>query len=184
MAVQPCLVIIKPDGLVKSLTGNIITALSETKLKIVGAKIVKVNRKIAEQHYKELLPSLIKKHGEEKGKEIYESVLDYIQGKFHTNRVMALVYYGENAIENIRKIAGETNPEKANAISIRGKYGRIHSETKVFENVVHCSDNEQSAEQEIKLWFNPGEIVEEIYPVKEKIIKDDDGIEIRILVWA
>jgi len=61
MAIQQSLVIIKPDGLVKSLTGNILTALSETKLKIVGAKIVKVTRELAEKHYSELLPSLIKK---------------------------------------------------------------------------------------------------------------------------
>ena len=108
MAVQQCLVIIKPDGLVKSLTGNIITVLSETKLKIVGAKIVKITREFAEKHYSELLPGLIKKYGEQRGKEVYESVLDYIQGKFHTDRVMALVYQGEDAIQKIRDIAGET----------------------------------------------------------------------------
>ena len=51
---QACLIIIKPDGLLKSLTGNIITALSETKLRIIGAKIVAVKRELAEQHYAEL----------------------------------------------------------------------------------------------------------------------------------
>ena len=49
--IQQCLVLIKPDGLVKSLTGNIISALSETKGKIVGTKIVKVSRELAEKHY-------------------------------------------------------------------------------------------------------------------------------------
>ncbi len=178
MSIQQSLVIIKPDGLVKSLTGNILTALSETKLKIVGAKIVKVTKEMAEKHYHELLPSLIQKHGEEKGKSIFENVLDYIQGKYHTDRVFALVYHGENAIQKIRKISGETNPEKASPISIRGKYGRIHSETKVFENVIHCSDSEESAKREIKLWFSPEELVERIYPVKE-ITKEK-----RVLIWA
>ena len=54
MVLQQCLVLIKPDGLVKSLTGNIITALSETKLKIVGAKMVSVKKELAEKHYHKL----------------------------------------------------------------------------------------------------------------------------------
>lgn len=166
--IQQCLVIIKPDGLVKSLTGNIITSLSETKLKIVGAKVLRVTRELAEKHYSELLPGLVKKHGEQKGKEIFDSVIDYIKGKYHTDRVMVLVYHGEDAIKKIREIAGETNPEKASPISIRGKFGRIHSETRVFENVLHASDSPASAEKEIKLWFSPSELVELIYPAKQE----------------
>lgn len=154
------LVLIKPDGLVKSLTGNIITTLSETKLKIIGAKIVKVSRELSEKHYSNLKGDLIKKFGEEDGSKIFESTLDYIQGKFHTNRVFALVYAGQDAINKIRKLAGSTNPEKADPTSIRGKYGRIHSETKVFENVIHCSDSSESAEKEIELWFKKDELVE------------------------
>ncbi|VVB83454.1 Nucleoside diphosphate kinase [uncultured archaeon] len=157
---EKTLVLIKPDGLVKSLTGNIITTLSETKLKIVGAKVVKVKRDLAEKHYGELKNNLIKKFGEEKGKQIFESTLDYIQGKFHTDRVLALVYKGEGAVDKVRKLAGETNPEKASPISIRGKYGRIHSETKVFENVIHCSDSADNAKKEIDLWFKKDEVVE------------------------
>ena len=166
MAVQQCLVIIKPDGLVKSLTGNIITSLSETKLKIVGAKVLKVTKELAEKHYSELLPNLVRKHGNEKGKAIFEGVLDYIKGRYHTDRVMALIYQGEDAIQKVRDIAGETNPEKASPVSIRGKFGRIHSETKVYENVMHASDSEATAEKEIKLWFSPGELAETIYPTK------------------
>ncbi len=157
---EKTLVLIKPDGLVKSLTGNIITALSEAKLKIVGAKIVKVSRNLAEAHYSDLKQNLIKKFGEENGLRIFNSTLDYIQGKFHTDRVLALVYQGEDAVKKIRELAGETNPEKAPPISIRGKYGRIHSETKVFENVIHCSDSSENAEREIALWFSPEEVVE------------------------
>lgn len=157
---QRTLVLIKPDGLLKSLTGNIITALSETKLKIVAAKIVKVTRNFAEKHYAELLPSLVKKFGDEKGKKLYEEVLNYIQGKFHTDRVLALVYKGENAIQKVREIAGETNPEKAPPTSIRGRYGRINSQTQVMENIIHCSDSEANAKREISLWFKKEEVVE------------------------
>lgn len=160
MTNEKTLVLIKPDGLVKSLTGNIISKLSESELKIIGAKVVKVPRKLAEKHYSELKKSLEKKHGEKKGKEIFENVIDYIQGKFHTNRVLAMVYSGEDAIKKIRKLAGATNPEEADSTSIRGKYGRIHSKTNVFENVIHCSDSTKNALKEIGLWFKEDELVE------------------------
>ena len=157
MKTQACLIIIKPDGLLKSLTGNIITALSETKLKIIGAKIVCVKKELAEQHYAEL---------KEKKPKIFEATLKYIMGEFHTPRVLALIYFGEDAIKKVREIVGPTNPEEANPISIRGKYGRINSKTNVLENCIHASDSPKSAEKEIKLWFDPKEIVEDIYPTK------------------
>jgi nucleoside-diphosphate kinase len=157
---EKTLVLIKPDGMVKDLIGNILTELTETKLKMVAAKVVKVKRELAEKHYSDLKNSLIKKFGDEKGNQIFESTLEYIQGKFHTDRVLALVYEGEDAVKKIREIAGETNPEKASPISIRGKYGRIHSETKVFENVLHCSDSPENAKREIDLWFKKDEVME------------------------
>ncbi|PIN77396.1 nucleoside-diphosphate kinase [Candidatus Woesearchaeota archaeon CG10_big_fil_rev_8_21_14_0_10_34_12] len=153
---QQCLVIIKPDGLIKSLTGNIITALSETKLKIVGARVLKVSRELAEKHYAEL---------KTKKPDVFENTLNYITGKFHTDRVFVMVYHGEDAIKKVREIVGSTNPEDASPISIRGKYGRINSKTNVFENVIHASDSEENAEKEIKLWFTPDQLAELIYPI-------------------
>ncbi len=144
------LVIIKPDGLIKSLTGDIISKLSETELRIVGAKIVNVSKELAEQHYAELKKTKPK---------IFEDTLKYIMGEFHTDRVFALVYKGKNAVEKVRNIAGKTNPEDADPISIRGKYGRINSQTGVFENVIHASDSPKNAEKEIKLWFKETELV-------------------------
>ncbi len=173
MAIQQCLVIIKPDGLVKSLTGNIITALSETKLKIVGAKIVSATKELAEKHYSELRQRLIETHGNEKGKKIFENILNYIQGKYHTNRVLALVYEGEKAIEKIRALAGSTNPEEADPTTIRGKYGRINSKTQVLENVMHVSDSEENAKREIQLWFEPEELTNLIYPTKKQKVSMD-----------
>ena len=151
MKEERTLVIIKPDGLIKSLTGDIISKLSETELRIVGAKIVNVSKELAEQHYAELKQS--KPH-------VFENTLRYIMGEFHTNRVFALVYKGKNAVEKVRNIAGKTNPEEADPITIRGKYGRINSKTGVFENVVHASDSPKSAEREIKLWFRDTELVD------------------------
>lgn len=173
MVLQQCLVLIKPDGIVKSLTGNIISCLSETKLKIVGAKMVSVKRELAEAHYSELRQRLIDKFGEEKGKNTFQEVLKYIEGEYHTNRVMALVYEGEDSIQKIRDLSGETNPEEAGPITIRGKYGRINSKTNVFENVVHVSDSEKNAKKEIQLWFEPMELTNTIYPIKKQEVCSD-----------
>ena len=173
MTIQSCLVLIKPDGLIKSLTGDILSALSQTKLKIIGTKIVSVKKELAEAHYSELRQGLVKKFGEEKGIKVFESVLKYIQGDYHTNRVMALVYYGEDAIKKIREVAGSTNPEEADPTTIRGKFGRIHSKTNVFENVIHASDSEESAKREIQLWFQPEDLTENIYPTKKETVKID-----------
>ncbi len=161
MTAEQSLILIKPDGLVKSLTGDIISKMSETGLKIVGAKIVQVTEELAEEHYQHL-----------KEEKFFNELIKYIMGEYHTKRVLALVYHGEDTIKKIRKIVGETNPEKAEPTSIRGKYGRITS-AGVFENVVHASENSKEAEREIKLWFRPDELVYTIYPTEIKNVKID-----------
>lgn len=151
---QQTLVLIKPDGLKKSLTGNVLTRLSETKLDIVAAKIVKVSRELAAKHYEHM-----------KDKPFFEELLKYIMGEYHKKKVMALVYWGEDAITKVRNICGATNPEEADPVSIRGAYGRITTKG-VYENVIHASTNEEEAEREIKLWFEPDEIILDLYPSK------------------
>jgi len=157
MKKQATLVLIKPDGLVKSLTGNILTKLSEGKLVIIGAKVVRVSRELAEQHYQHL-----------KDKPFFDGLIRYIQGEPYGEdyaRVLALVYLGEDAINKVRAMAGATNPEEASPTSIRGAYGRITTKG-VFENVIHASANEGDSEREIKLWFKPEEVVGDIFPSK------------------
>ena len=63
-------------------------------------------------------------------------------------------------------ICGETNPEEADSVSIRGAYGRITTKG-VYENAIHASENPEDAEKEIKLWFEPDEIIVDMYPVTE-----------------
>jgi len=153
---QAALILIKPDGLKKSLTGNILTRLSESKLEIVAAKMVRVSKALAEEHYKHLAD-----------KPFFAEIIKYLCGELHDRRkVMALVYWGDCAIAKCRELAGATNPEEAEATTIRGSYGRITT-SGVYENVIHVSSNEIEAEREIKLWFNPGDIIVELYPVKE-----------------
>ncbi len=147
-SIQQTLVLIKPDGLKKSLTGNILTRLSETKLNIVGARVTKVSLKLAENHYCHL-----------KEQPFYPELILYLQGKIHKKeKILALVYEGKNAIKKVRQIAGATNPEEASPTSIRGSYGRITTKG-VYENVIHASSNEEEARREINLWFKPNEII-------------------------
>lgn len=157
---QYTLIILKPDALVKSLTGNILTRLSEARLRIIGAKVVKVSREMAELHYAHL-----------RDKPFFDDLFEYFSGRVYGpeyERVLAFVYEGEEAIERVRRIAGATNPLEADPTTVRGAYGRI-SKKGIMENVIHCSDSEASAEKEIKLWFAPDEIIEEIYPTRVEI---------------
>jgi nucleoside-diphosphate kinase len=158
---QAVLILIKPDVFKKSLTGNILARLSETKLEIVAAKMVRVSRELAEEHYKHL-----------KDKPFFEELIRYIRGELHDRRkVMALIYWGDDAIKKCRELAGATNPEEADSISIRGSFGRI-LRSGLYENAIHVSSDEEEAEREIKLWFRPDEIILDLYPTKEVIIEN------------
>jgi len=162
---EPTLVLIKPDGLVKSLTGNILTRLSETKLEIVAAKIVRVTDELAREHYRHM-----------EGKPFMDELIKYIKGELHNRRkVLAMVYYGERAIEKVRNLAGATNPEEANSVTIRGQYGRITTKG-VYENVIHASGSLKEAEREIKLWFRPDEIIVDLYPAKTVVCQTEERV--------
>ena len=158
---QAVLILIKPDGLKKSLTGNILTRLSETKLEIVAAKMVRVSKELAQEHYKHL-----------KDKPFFGEIVQYLQGDLHDRKkVMALVYWGNDAITKCRDLAGATSPEEAESTSLRGSYGRITT-SGVYENVVHVSSNDAEAEREIKLWFAPDEIIVDLYTTKKIVHKE------------
>jgi len=146
------LVLIKPDAMVKHLAGNIISDIYSLNLKIIGLKLVNVQKELAEKHYSE--------HKEKHGKDVFNKLIKHITGELHNNEnVIALVYEGKNAIQKIRDIAGKTNPEEAEPNTIRGKYGRIHSKTDCYENLIHASDSKKSAEKEIALWFDENELI-------------------------
>ncbi len=147
--IQRTLVLIKPDAVSKCLAGHVITDLYSLNLKMIGLKLVNVSKELAENHY-----------DEHRKKPFFEKLVKHIRGELHGNEnVIAIVYEGENAIQKIRDAAGNTHPEKADSKSIRGKYGRVHSETDCFENVIHASDSPESAEREISLWFKKEELI-------------------------
>ena len=143
------LVLIKPDAMVKNLAGHVITDLYNLGLKMIGLKLVNVQKELAEQHYKE-----------HKGKHFYDELINYLTGKLHDNEnVIAIVYEGENAIQKVRDMAGDANPDESNHSTIRGKYGRIHEKTSYRDTVIHSSDSKESAEKEIAMWFDDKELV-------------------------
>lgn len=165
---EAALIIIKPDGVSKGLVGNVLTKFDKAKLDILAVGMARATRDIAEEHYKHI-----------KNEPFFEDVMQYLIGKFHDKKdLMVIVYYGVNAIKKCREIAGATNPEDADPMSIRGAYGRITTKG-IFENVVHVSSDKKEAKREIQLWFEPDNISKQIYKVKIKNIKNT-----KVRVWA
>jgi nucleoside-diphosphate kinase len=162
---EQTLVLLKPDALQNSLTGYLLSQLSEfhSGLHLSASKIVSVSKMLAEEHY-----------DEHRGKVFYDSLLDYITGKLHwvdenwRRRVVAIVYQGPDAIQKIRDIAGPTNPHvarqnKPGCIRALGTLVPLKDEAgnpigERMDNLIHASANLADAEREVKLWFTPGDI--------------------------
>jgi len=163
--VEQTLVLIKPDALKNSVTGFLLSQLSEfhTGSQFAATKIVQVSRMLAEQHY-----------AEHEGKAFYPALIDYIMGCAHypddasKRRVIAIVYRGPHVLQRIRDVAGPTNPHVAReerpgciralgtVVPIKDESGRVISER--LDNVIHASATHADAEREIKLWFEPCDI--------------------------
>lgn len=144
------LVLIKPDAMAKRLAGNIITDLYSLNLKMVALKLSNVKRELAEMHY-----------SEHKGKPFFDSLIKHLTGELHNHeKVIAIIYEGENAVKKVREVIGKTNPDESEPWTIRGKYGKINTKTNCQETVIHASDSVESAKREIALWFEDDEIVE------------------------
>lgn len=152
MPVEKTLILIKPDGMKRRLAGLSIDRFDSAGFELIGAKVVSVTKKLALDHYALL-----------KDKPFFPGLIKFIMGDYHgvsNRRVLALVYRGENAVKGVRAVVGATNPEDADPGTIRGAFGRVSSKGDYFENVVHASGNPEEAERELKIWFQPGELVE------------------------
>ena len=150
MAIEQTLILIKPDGAHRRLTGLTIDRLDASGLEMAAAKMVSVSEQLAREHYKAL-----------SDKPFFEGLIKYIRGEFHgikDHRVLAMVYRGENAIKKVREVAGATNPEQAAPGTIRGSFGRITTGGQ-FENVIHASSDPTDAAREVALWFKKDEIL-------------------------
>ena len=163
--VEQTLVLIKPDALKNSVTGFLLSQLSEfhTGSRFAAAKIVQVSRMLAEEHY-----------AEHRGRAFYHSLIEYIMGYAHypkdpdKRRVIAIVYRGPGVLQKIRDVAGPTNPHVAReekpgciralgtVVPIKDNAGHVISER--MDNLIHASATHDQAEREIKLWFQPCDI--------------------------
>lgn len=132
-------VMIKPDGVQRCLMGEIISRFERKGLKIVGMKMLKISRQTAENHY-----------GEHAGKPFFGALVDYIT----SGPVLAMVIEGKDAVTTCREMMGATNPLKAAPGTIRATYGMD-----MGRNIIHGSDSVESAEREIGIFFQPGELV-------------------------
>jgi nucleoside-diphosphate kinase len=159
------LVLIKPDALKNSLTGYILSQLSEfnTGLRFAAMKVAEVNRTLAEEHY-----------AEHRGKVFYKPIIDYLMGEAHypdepeKRRVIAIVYQGLNAVPKIRQIVGATDPHQAREelpgcirslgmlVYLKNEQGEVIGQR--IDNLIHASANGEDAQREIKLWFKPNDI--------------------------
>jgi nucleoside-diphosphate kinase len=133
------LVLIKPDALERSLAGEILGRLERRGLQIRAAKLVQLDRSLAERHYAE--------HSE---KPFFGELVDFITSA----PTLALVVEGESAISVVRTTIGATNPAEAAPGTIRGDLALA-----MPDNLVHGSDSPESAEREIALWFSASELV-------------------------
>ena len=185
--IEKTLVLIKPDAVIRSLIGKIISRFEDTGLKIVGMKMLHADDEIAKRHYpldEEWAKNIFdktKKSYEAQGKEFkYQSHIEI--GKdiqswccnfLKENPVIAMVLEGPHAIELVRKIVGATEPRQALPGTIRGDFISVESyplaneKKRVVRNLIHASDSKITAEKEISIWFNP----EELHNYKKDIEK-------------
>src|SRR4029077_9570954 len=134
MAVERTLVLIKPDAVQRKLAGEILARFERRGLEIREAKLVQVDRELAEQHYAEHVD-----------KPFFGELVEFIT----SSPTLALVLEGEGAIKVVRTTMGATNPVDAGPGTIRGDLALA-----MPDNLVHGSDSAESAAREISLWFD------------------------------
>ena len=139
MAAERTLVLIKPDAVERKLAGEILARFEQRGLELRAAKLLTVDRSLAEEHYAE--------HNE---KPFFGELVEFIT----SGPTLALVVEGEGAIATLRTTIGATNPADAEPGSIRGDLALA-----MPDNLVHGSDSPESAAREISLWFTDDELV-------------------------
>lgn len=154
MAIEKTLVLIKPDGVKRALIGRVLQRFEDAGMKIVGMKMRNVNDEQALKHYTEDI-------SRRRGEHVRTMLIDFLK----TGPVVAFVVEGINAIENVRKIVGTTEPKSAAPGTIRGDFAHVSfsyadEKGKVVENLIHASSDAADAEREVWLWFNEDELSE------------------------
>ena len=152
--IEKTLILVKPDGVVRGLVGNVTARFEQRGLKIVGMKMIWPDKEFAKKHYREDI-------AEKRGETVREMLLEFIV----EGPVVALVIEGVNAIDNVRKVVGSTFPDEAPVGTIRGDFAHIskdyaNSNKRDVRNVVHASADQADAKIEVGLWFSDAELFE------------------------
>lgn len=135
--IERTLILVKPDGVARSLVGEVVSRIERKGYKIVGLKMMTPTREILAKHY-----------AEHEGKPFYEPLLEFML----SGPIVAMIAEGNRVIEGFRKLAGTTDPTTAEPGTIRGDLARDQG-TKVVQNIVHGSDSPESAAREIAIFF-------------------------------
>jgi nucleoside-diphosphate kinase len=138
MSKEQTLVLIKPDGVARSLTGEIMRRIEAKGYVITGLKMLQPSKEQLAAHY-----------AEHEGKPFYAPLIDFMS----SGPIVAIRLEGDRVIEGFRALAGATDPTTAAPGTIRGDLGRDWGE-KVQKNLVHGSDSVESATRELAIWFS------------------------------
>ena len=172
--IERTLVIVKPDGVKRSLTGEIISKFEKAGLKLIGMKMIIIDKNFDKKHYPEsLIPIIgdktlkdydemgikVNENKESIGKKAWEDLLNFIT----EGPVVAFVLEGVHAVEVVRKLTGSTSPSKAQPGTIRGDYSHISMGYATYRkfggrNLIHASGTKEEAKKEINLWFKENEL--------------------------
>jgi len=136
MAVETTLVLVKPDGMRRGLAGEVLARLERRGLELRAARLLKLTRSLAQQHY-----------AEHRGKPFYADLVSFIT----SGPVLALAVRGDSAVGVVRTMMGATNPLDSAPGTIRGDLA-----LELSENIVHGSDSRASAKRELGLFFPDG----------------------------
>lgn len=189
-------VIIKPDGVQRSLIGEVIGRFERAGLKLIALKMLVPTRDLARKHYT-LDPEWIRKVGEKSivGYEkkgitppstdpmvIGEEVLERNAKYFTSGPVVSMVWQGAHAVGIVRKIVGGTEPLTSDVGTIRGdfvldSYQIADKDSRAIRNLIHASGSVDEANAEINLWFNENEVIKYRH-IQDEILYDVnlDGI--------
>jgi nucleoside-diphosphate kinase len=135
---EQTLVLIKPDGVARNLTGEILRRIEQKGYKVTALKMLEPSHEQLAAHY-----------AEHEGKPFYAPLIDFMS----SGPIVAIRVEGDRVIEGFRSLAGTTDPTTAAPGTIRGDLGRDWGE-KVQKNLVHGSDSEESATRELGIWFS------------------------------
>ena len=136
--VEETLVLVKPDGVARNLTGEILRRIEAKGYSLVDVKLVEPDRSLLAAHY-----------AEHEGKPFFEPLVEFMESR----PIVAFRVAGNRVIEGFRALAGTTDPTTAVPGTIRGDLGRDWG-SKVQQNLVHGSDSPESAARELALWFD------------------------------